>query len=213
MRSILFANGSISNPEIITATIRTDDFVIAADGGARHCLTMDITPDVIIGDFDSLTEKELNRLNIPEENLIRYPAAKDKTDLQLAIELAVDRGANEIILFGALGGRWDMSLANILLMASLEKKNTAISIIDGKEEIRILKGRNQITLSGKTGNILSLIPIGGDATGVTLSGLIYSLEDGTLKFGDSRGISNKFAEDKVTIQLKQGLLICIHTHK
>ena len=187
MRAVIFASGVLNHLPDARTIMRSDDLVIAADGGARHCLSLGITPSFVIGDLDSLRNDDLNALRIAGAKIIRYPTKKDQTDLELALRLAIDLGASEILVLGALGARWDMSMANILL-----------------------RGGEKLTFHGRKGDILSLIPLGQDACGVTLHGLEYPLKDGILQFGATRGISNVLLEERAVVYLKQGLLLCIH---
>ena len=207
MRTVIFANGTIDNSDSV---LRGKDFIIAADGGAHHCLSLGITPDVVIGDLDSLTADDIKGLQIASVEIIRYPAKKNQTDLELALKLAIDRGADEIVVFGAMGGRWDMSIANILLPAEQNLSNATIRIIDGRHKIILLRAGKKITFRGEKGDILSLIPLGRDALGITTIGLEYPLKDDVLRLGSSRGISNLFVEEIATVYLKQGLLLCVH---
>lgn len=213
MRAVIFANGIIKHLPEPGAVIMPDDLLIAADGGARYCQAIGITPDVVIGDLDSLTTDDIKQLQIADVEIIRYPAKKDQTDLELALKLAVDRGADEIVVFGAMGGRWDMSIANILLPAEQNLSNTTIRIIDGRHEIMLLRAGKEMIFHGKKGDVFSLIPLGRDALGITTIGLEYPLKDDVLKFGSSRGISNLFIENSATVSLKQGLLLCVHIRK
>lgn len=207
MKAVIFANGTIDNSD---SAISGNDLIIAADGGTHHCLSSGITPDVVIGDLDSLTADNINELQIANVEIIRYPAKKDQTDLELALKLAIDRGADEIVVFGAMGGRWDMSIANILLPAEQNLSNATIRIIDGHHEIMLLRAGKEMIFHGKKGDIFSLIPLGRDALGITTIGLEYPLKDDLLRLGSSRGISNLFIENSATVSLKQGLLLCVH---
>ena len=151
MRAVIFANGIIKHLPEPGNVIMPEDLLIAADGGARYFQAIGITPAVVIGDFDSLGSDELNKLQSSGVEIIQYPARKDQTDLELALRLAVDRGADEIVVFGALGARWDMSIANILLPAEQNLSSTTIRIIDGCHEIMLLHAGKEITFRGKKG--------------------------------------------------------------
>ena len=205
MRAVIFANGTIDDAD---SALSGKDLIIAADGGTHHCLSLGITPDVVIGDLDSLTADDINGLQIASVEIIQYPAKKDQTEL--ALKLAIDRGADERVVFGAMGGRWDMSIANILLPAEQNLSNATIRIIDGRHEIMLLRSGKEITFHGEKGDILSLIPLSRDAQGITTIGLEYPLKDDLLRLGSSRGISNVFVEEIATVHLKQGLLLCVH---
>jgi thiamine pyrophosphokinase len=179
----------------------------------HYCLSLGITPDVVIGDLDSLAADDIKGLQIASVEIIRYPAKKDQTDLELALKLAIDRGADEIVVFGAMGGRWDMSIANILLLAEQNLSGATIRIIDGRHEIMLLHAGKEITFYGEKGDILSLIPLGRDALGITTIGLEYPLKNDVLRLGSSRGISNVLTRNSATVFLKQGLLLCVHICK
>lgn len=213
MRAVIFANGVLNNLQNVHDIILPDDLIIAADGGMTHCQALGIKPSIVIGDLDSLDPDYLKSLQTSGTEIISYPINKDQTDLELALHKAFDLGSDEILVLGALGARWDMTIANLLLPASPEFSKVAIRLIDGHQEIILLRGRGELTFNGKKGDMLSLIPLGQDAYGVALRGLEYPLEDDVLKFGATRGISNVLLEDTATVYLKKGLLLCIHISK
>ena len=213
MRAVIFANGVLNNSQNIYDIILPDDLIIAADGGTTHCRTLGIKPFVVVGDLDSLDSDYFKSLQTSETEIITYPVNKDQTDLELAIRKALDFGSDEIFVLGALGARWDMTIANLLLPATQEFSKVKIRLIDGNQEIILLRGEGELIFKGKKGDILSLIPFGNDAYGVTLRGLEYPLEADVLKFGATRGISNVLIDDTATVYLKKGLLLCIHIHK
>ena len=142
--------------------------------------------------------------------IIEYPPEKDKTDLELAFLYAAQKKVNEIIVIGALGKRWDMTFANILIPFLPELKNISIRFIDDKTEITVLFGNNKKKFSGKKGDIFSIIPISSEALGVTLSGFKYPLKNANIKIGATIGISNIFLEEKAEVSIKKGRLLCIH---
>ncbi|MDA3834868.1 MAG: thiamine diphosphokinase [Spirochaetales bacterium] len=211
MRAVIFANGIIKHLSEPGAIIMPDDLLIAADGGMHHCQAMGITPSVVIGDFDSLDPDELNKLQSSGVEIIQYPAHKDQTDLELALDLALDMGVDEILVFGALGARWDMSIANILLLTLPEFSGLKLKFIEENQFITLLRGGEEFTLNGEKGDILSLTALDQEVKGVTLSGLEYPLKDGMLRLGSTRGISNVLVENTATVSLKKGLLLCVHT--
>lgn len=206
MRTLIFANGELDHLPI---KIQPDDFIIAADGGARHCLQLGLTPNVIIGDFDSLTAEELTSLETAGARLIRHPARKDETDLELALLQAIELGASEVVILGALGARWDMSLANLLLLTHPNLRHPHVRVLDGHQEITLLRGGERIELRGQPGDTLSIIPLRGDARGITTQGLEYPLDRGSLLFGATRGISNVLLHQIASVTLEDGLLLCV----
>ena len=208
-RTIIFANGELHNLQSAQAILQADDMIIAADGGAKYCRALNITPRAIIGDLDSISPDDLEEFADKGSRILQYPKRKDETDLELAIDLAIAEGASEIILFGVLGGRWDQTLANLLIPALYKFSSTPIRLMDGNQEIALLRGGSTLRWRGLTGATISLIPIGGDAHGVTTSGLEYPLHDGVLKLGSTLGVSNVIVSEEAEVHLKNGLLICV----
>lgn len=208
MRAIIFANGGFTSPPAPLP----GDLLIAADGGARHCLDSGQIPAVVLGDFDSLDPRTLEQLSSAGSELIQYPIRKDFTDLELALQLAVRRGSQEILVLAALGGRWDQTLANLLLPAAAEMAGIHIRLLDGAQEIMLAHPGETLLIAGLPGDIVSLIPLTGDAHQITTHGLEYPLRAESLSFGSTRGISNVLLDESATIDLGQGLLMVIVFH-
>jgi thiamine pyrophosphokinase len=213
LRAIIFANGVLTDAQAARSVIHAGDMIIAADGGGRHCRALDLIPDVLIGDFDSITPMELSDWERQGVRIVRHPARKNYTDLELALQYACQQGAEDIWVLAALGARWDQTLANLLLPVSAELQGCSITLTDGEQDIRLLKGGDTLQVHGRPGDTLSLIPVGGDALGVTTEKLEYPLHGETLFFGGTRGVSNVFTHDSATIHLDQGMLICIVIHQ
>ena len=211
-RAVIFANGLLNHPTAAQKTIHDGDLIIAADGGAGHCLRLGITPDVLIGDLDSLGAGDLAALEEARVQIIRHPIEKDSTDLELALAFARDSGIQEVLVFGGLGARWDQTLANLLLPAAANFKDMHIRLLDGPQEVIALGAGERHEIHGRVGDTLSLIPLAGDAHGVSTSGLQYPLNGETLYFGSSRGISNIFVHTPVFVEFEDGLLICVVIH-
>lgn len=210
MRTIIFANGDASDPEIVRHWTAQADLIIAADGGTRHALSAGVLPHVVIGDFDSLDAADRAQLDRSGVQLIVYPTHKDYTDLELALRHARKQHATEIIIFSALGGRWDQSLANLLLLTLPELAQIPTRIINHHLSIQVIRDRAEI--SGRAGDTLSLIALKGDAHGVTIEGCEYPLNEATLPFGATLGISNVLAQNTAKITVKQGQILALHAH-
>lgn len=206
---LIVANGIIAEKSEVADLARKADLVIAADGGAAYCSDIGILPDVIIGDLDSIPSSLLQRLKHAGKNIISYPPEKDFTDLELALQYAVDQGADEIVVAGALGARWDMSVANLMLLAADFLAHTKVCLVAENQTAILLRGKETITINAVPGDALSLIPLSKDVNGVSTRGLRYPLTDEALKFAATRGISNQFSSSRATIQLDSGLLLCI----
>jgi thiamine pyrophosphokinase len=212
LRAVIFANGDLNDPQGALHHLHPEDLLIAADGGLHHCRTLGLTPQVLIGDFDSISAHDLVSLEAKGTRLLRHPPAKDYTDLELALQYACDAGASEVLLFAALGGRWDQTIANLLLPASPGLEHISITIVDGTHEIRLLDARLQPVeheISAQPGDTLSLIPISNEASGVVTHGLKYPLKNESLLFGATRGVSNQVQETPARVRLGKGLLACI----
>ena len=207
-RAIIFANGEMDNPPEIIKHLQPEDLIIAADGGSRHCKILGITPSVIIGDFDSLDEHQLASYTQAGVVIRQYPSHKNETDLELALYYAMQQECLEVYILGALGARWDMTVANILLLAHPAFSSMRIHLLEGPQELILLRGNGTYEIHGRPGDSLSLIPLAGDAKGITTRGLEYPLKDETLAFGSSRGVSNVFIDDHVQINVGDGILLC-----
>ncbi len=207
MRAVIFANGELEDQQAARALIRPDDLLIAADGGAHHCMAMDITPQLVVGDLDSLSETDIQRLTEAGAQVKRYKERKNETDLELAYQHAIDAGAVQALVLGGLGRRWDQTLANLLLPAFHKLRQLHITYWDRGQWLYLIEGQRLI--EGQPGMRISLIPLGGDAIGVSTQGLDYPLKDETLVFGATRGISNVMLGEQAYVSLRQGVLLCV----
>jgi thiamine pyrophosphokinase len=207
-RLIIFANGLVPETEAARQLIKPGDVLYAADGGTRHALALGLLPSVIIGDLDSLGFEDRQRLEAGEVDIRQYPRDKDKTDLELALDHAIEAGQREILILGALGGRFDQSLGNLALLSDDRFSQMDIRFDDGVEEVFFT--RNHCEILGKTADIVSLVPWGRKVTGILTQGLRWSLRNETLFPQKTRGISNEMASEKAAISLRSGLLLVIH---
>ena len=206
MRAVVFVNGNIADYGALSRWLRSDDYRIAADGGARHLQALGLLPDVIVGDLDSIDASQLKKLREQGVMVEKHPAAKDATDLELALTRAMRDGASEILLFGAVGGRLDQTLANLLILAQQNRK-VPLAIVEGDQLARVLRGRQSVTLTGPTGGYVSAVALSEEVTGVTYQGLEYPLENATLRLGSTRGVSNTLASSPAQISIESGILL------
>ena len=209
MKCIIIANGDIRDDRQAASVIAGGDFIICVDGGARHLSRMGIVPDAVIGDLDSIGEEE--RLDLEEKGVRfhRHPPRKDDTDTALAVELAFSKGASEITFLGTTGCRLDHTLSAAFLLKRVLDAGIKGSVVDAHNTIYLIKDR--IELSGAPGDILSILPVSERVTGVFLEGLEYPLENTTIPFGSSLGISNRFASERAVVRLREGLLLVIRS--
>ncbi|WP_024834557.1 thiamine diphosphokinase [Ruminiclostridium josui] len=205
MKVVCVCNGSISNYDKIKKYILASDYIISVDGGAGHLREMGVNPDILIGDFDSANSQDLNYYVNRGINVSKFPVEKDMTDSELAIEKALELGAHEVVLIGALGTRIDHSFANIMLLKKMLDIGLRGSIVDENNEIYMFN--SSFCLSKKEGRKLSLIPITEKVTEVSTSGLKYPLVNATMTLGTSWGISNEFEEETAKITIGSGILL------
>ncbi|EMS79626.1 thiamine pyrophosphokinase ThiN [Desulfotignum phosphitoxidans DSM 13687] len=189
--------------------LKTADLIIAADSGAGHLKKNGVLPHVIVGDLDSIDPDTLNFFKKNKVPVQPYPRRKNRTDMELCLDYAKNRGATHITMLAATGTRLDHTLANVLLLVPLADAGICVRIMDAHNEICLVKDR--LELSGNPGDLVSLIPLTATVTGVTLTGLSYPLRDQTLRIGTTLGISNFFSESAAQISIKSGTLLVIRS--
>lgn len=210
MRVVIFAGGTYRPGTASQNALADADLVIAADSGAETALRLGYVPVYVVGDFDSLDAQFGEQLRARGSVIITAAIEKDETDTELAVQLAIEQGATSIVLLGALGGdRFDHTIANVLLLAGFD--TPPIQIIDGPSICWLLRGPGQSVIEGRPGDLLSLFPLTGDASGIRTRGLYYPLNGDTLRFGKPRGASNMLTEERAEVSLESGLLLVIHT--
>jgi len=211
MSAVIFANGELKDPQQARRIATLADIVIAADGGARHCLRLEIPPHVVIGDLDSLTAVELERLRDLGAEVIKHEVRKDESDLELCLLHVLASGIREVTVLAGLGRRWDMSLANMLLPTYEKLHSLHIRFVHA-ETIIFLVG-DEISFPGQPGDSVSLIPISGHTAHITTTGLEYPLQNESLILGATRGISNQMTSTQATVKIGSGMLLCVIEHR
>ncbi len=210
MHIVIFAGGTLRPGKAVDAAIAQADCIIAADGGAATALSYGCVPATVVGDFDSLDAGLQQQLRAQGSRFVQAAVEKDETDSELAVQVAIEQGARAITLLGALGGaRFDHTMANILLLADIEA--VPVRVVDGPSTCWLLRGPGSTAISGRSGDLLSLLPLTGEATGVRTSGLYYPLYGETLRFGKPRGVSNVLTQEHAEVSLEVGMLLVIHT--
>ena len=209
MHVVIFAGGTVQPGTRVNTALLEADLIIAADSGAETALQYGHVPAIVVGDFDSLSI-DTAALEAKGSTLVRAAVEKDETDTELAIQVALEHGATHITLLGAIGGaRFDHTIANILLLAGIE--TVPMRIIDGPMTCWLLHGPGSSAITGQSGDLLSLFPLTGEATGVHTRNLYYPLQGETLRFGKPRGISNVLTGEQGEVSLESGILLMIHT--
>lgn len=169
-------------------------YTVAADSGINHARALDLGVDMLVGDLDSADELSLRWASEQGVTMDVHPATKDQTDLELALDQAVrvvaDLDLDELVVTGLSGGRLDHWLANLLALAGSRTALVDVTAYVDRSRVSVVRGHR--SLSGRPGELISLLPVGGPAHGVTTTGLEYPLRGETLDAGSSRGVSNVF---------------------
>jgi thiamine pyrophosphokinase len=207
MNALIISNGEISNYNYYKNIILDSNIIICADGGAKHAYKMNIIPNLIVGDFDSLDEDILNFYKEKGVKIEKYSPIKDKTDTQIATLKAIEMGTDNITYIGTLGNRFDHLIANLSLLYYLLNRKIKGRIINEKNEIYLIN--EYIELTGQKGDIVSLLPYSKDVHGIYTEGLYYPLSGQDMPLGIPYGISNIFTENKITIKIEDGFLLVI----
>lgn len=196
---VVFAGGPEPPPRI---SIPSGATLIAADGGLELAAELGLQVDLAVGDFDSVSESKLAEL--PSE---RHPAAKDATDLELALAAGLRLGSRRLVVVGSAAGRLDHLLGGLLLLAAEAYRDCVVDAQLGPAAVHVVRDTRE--LAGEPGELISLFALGGDAHGVATEGLIYALRGETLAVASTRGVSNEFAEPVVRISVRSGVLLAV----
>jgi thiamine pyrophosphokinase len=185
--------------------------LICADGGARHIHALGLTPDLIVGDMDSLNGELQRDFVMKGSRIMRYPEVKDETDSQLALEMAFMMIPDEIRIYGALGDRIDHTLANLTLLTAAADRGIETRLVDQWCEIFLI--RQAVAVEGEIGQTVSLFAFGADVTGVTLEGFEYSLRNATITPTKPIGVSNRLTAVQGIISVGSGDLLAVRYFK
>ena len=210
MRIVVVASGALAPGD--EARLDGADAVIAADGGTDALDRLGRRPDRLVGDLDSAPPALVERLEAAGTRVDRHPSDKDASDTELAIRAAVHDKADQVDLLGATGGdRLDHELANLFLLADPDFASIELRAISGPTVVRVLRGGRSLALRGEVGDLVTLLPIGGDAKGVSAVGLRWPLDGTTLPMGRSRGLSNVVVGPGASVTLTDGVLLVVET--
>ena len=210
MDTVILANGPLSDfNTILVDMLEQAKIIIAVDGGGNHCLDLGVVPDILIGDFDSIKKEPFEFFEKKGVSIHRFSTKKDATDLELALDIAQVKGGKQICLAGVLGGRWDMSLANILLAAQEKYRSLQITLWSSDCIIMLNYPEQTNQIRGHKGKTVSFLPLQGDVCGISLTGFTYPLEDHTIAFGSTLGVSNIIESDVAIEYHDSGILLCI----
>ena len=204
--------GGPADPDFVAAYLKKQpvDLLIAADRGLDTCLLAGVTPDIVLGDYDSTgMRSRLDEMKTMGVFVEVYPAEKDFTDTEAAIRCALDRGADDIALLGATGGRLDHFLANLDLMLLPLRRGVRCAIVDERNVIRLLDTGVRLSADEVSGKYISLRPFTQRVTGVTLTGMKYPLRGAVLTKGSTLGISNEMTGSVAEVAFDEGIMILV----
>ena len=203
---VVFAGGD-RPPASVLVGLPPESFVIAADSGFDHARRLGVKVDLLVGDLDSISAAGLGLAGEIEQ----HPTDKNATDLAIALDAAARKGPSQVIVVGGSGGRIDHFLANAALFTASAYSELELTWLPGNAAVHVV--RDRIELSGSPGDIVSLLPYGGPARGVTTVGLRWPLIGAELGPGTSLGVSNQMIESTATVELVDGVLLAIQPHK
>ncbi|MDH6371688.1 thiamine pyrophosphokinase [Paenibacillus sp. PastF-3] len=207
-RVVIFAGGALS-PDYFNL-LDEDDFIIGADEGALFLISHGYTPDIAVGDFDSVSPEALQNIEKKSKKTITCDAVnKDLTDSEMALDIAMDLQPESILLLGVTGTRIDHSLASIQMMTRALQRQINCYVMDTHNYITLTGSKVVINDLGYT--YVSLLPLTPEVSGITLEGFQYPLTDATLKLGQSLGVSNKLISSSGTVNIRSGLLLIIQS--
>ncbi len=208
MRFLIMANGDYGDIEWYMSQPTEFDQVILVDGGANMARRMGIKADMVVGDMDSIDEVTHTHAVMEGTRLITVPSEKDDTDTQLAFKLAIDEGASEVVVWGGIGTRIDHSLSNLFSAVAMIERGIKVRFESPDAVIHLVDDR--LALSGKSGDTVSLISLGAEAHGVSITGFKYPLNQAVLEGRWQYAISNVMLEDEGRVELTKGVLAVIH---
>lgn len=210
MKVVVAASGELDPSD--RTWLRGADLVIAADGGAASLDRLGLRPDLMVGDLDSVDATLVEHLAAAGTRIERHPVDKDASDTELAVEAAFEAGAHAVVILGAMGGRrLDHELANLLLLADPALAGRDLRAVRGGTVARAIHAGERLVLGAEPGNLVTLLPVGGDARGVTTEGLRWRLDEAVLRLGRSRGLSNEVIGEPASVRIDEGTLIVIET--
>ena len=209
MRCVIFANGEIKNYKRYKQHLTGAEYIICADGGAKHAVALNLIPNLITGDFDSIDQKTLDNFLATGSQIMQYPTEKDEVDTELALIEAIKLNPKEILLMGVVGDRLDHTLGNIQLLVLPVSQGIDCYIISDRHIISLITPDCPAVIAGEQGDLLSLLPMTQTVCGVVSQGLKWNLQDSTFKFGHPLGISNVLLGNSAEVRIKEGVMLLI----
>lgn len=206
MKCVILSGGTPPGLRLLKKHLETAGLFIGVDGAADFLIQYDMAPDVLIGDFDTADPASVSALEQRGAKVLRLEPEKNETDTEAAIEYALKAGADDITILGALGGRVDHTLSNIMMLVRADRKGAACRITD--EQCEMFVSDKTFILSGRPGQVISILPLTGEVC-VNAQGLKYPLQNLVLNWGSSRGISNVMQKGAASISIAGGYALIV----
>jgi thiamine pyrophosphokinase len=207
MTALIICGGTLEDYSHFEKVFSEDMFVICADSGANHLRRMNIVPDVLLGDFDSIRSQDFEYFKSIGTNIIKFPVEKDKTDSEIAVDFALQNGFRDLVILAATGSRLDHTLSNVFLLKKIMDRGATGRICNENNVIYLIK--DSIKLKREEKCKITLLSLTEKVTGVTTKGLYYNLQDAVIEMGSSFGVSNEFVEDYAEVFIRNGNLLVI----
>jgi thiamine pyrophosphokinase len=206
---VVIVAGGIGDDPPDRASLAEAELIIAADGGAEALVALGVQPHVLVGDFDSISSATRSRVEEDGADVIALQSDKDWTDTEVALHLALERGADHVTVFGALGGpRLDHLVGNLLLLTAPWLQGCDVRLLDGRHEVFLAHG--DVAVVGGAGDLVSLLPLTPVVEAVETEGLAYPLHHEPLYQGATRGVSNELVAERARVRHGAGELLIIH---
>ena len=205
MRAYIYVGGGI-DPASITERPQKEDMTVAADSGWNNAELLGVTPQILLGDFDSIGRDTLPKA----EEILQVPPEKDRTDTQLAVDLALSRGANDFVLIGGLSGRLDHTLSNLSILEYLAERGAHAVMTDGFNRVRFLRNTGAL-IARSAYTYLSFIVVGEVAKGVSVDGCKYPLKNAKLKRTCQYAVSNEITGNCALVEVRHGALLVVES--
>ncbi len=211
MIGLVVSSGEIIEENLLIKLFNSSDIVICADGGLDHLREVELIPDLVIGDLDSISREGREYIEEKSIAISKYPSMKDDTDNELAVDYLVDKGVGHIDFLGVTGSRYDHSLINIMALRGLGEKNISSRIFSPKNIIHYCRDGRSLSLDRREETYVSLVPLSDAGIRISMDGFLYPLKDQHMTFGSSLGISNQIVADKGIIRILSGDCLVIES--